>query len=319
MTTVTYFHEDYRQALEMHGALIEKAKIDREAFQKGEQVLILLGEGSLSYSSDIFRETAIQSGDIVTLMSTNRPGRVSAKAKVLSLTKDEINNGVASPHLAQQYLRPYVIIASFAFAKKMAEADGETFCYNDIEIELSRNASYVSTTKRLATLFAENGFKYSSGWEDRNIAWETFIRRVCVYGTLLCVILSAYLLLQMNLQRMRNFEQSNRYVILKRLGMSDSFYIGMTVKSGIKDALWLLPGIPLSYGMAFLMEWVDVKNNITASTWSSWIGDYTQDTFEIVMGRMIDNTGMGYVMVFVLLLSIAFVGIRYLAARRLVF
>lgn len=313
---VTYFHENYQQALEMHGSLIEKARVDQEAFQQGKQVLVLLGEGKLMNSPDIFRETTLQSGETITLMSTGHPGRVPVEAEVLSLTTDEIYENVTSPHLAQNYMQPYTIIASSALARKMAAADGKLFQYNEIIIDFSANSSFVSTTKRLASLFSENGFKYSSGWEEKTMAREAFISRLSVYGALICVILSTYLLLQMNLIRMKNYERANKFTLLKRLGMSDSFYIKMAVKVGIKDALWLLPGIPLGYGLFFMMEWLELDKKSIPSTWSSWIGDYTTEPLEIVMGNIMDNTSLIYVVFFVLLLMLGVIGIAYFSAKK---
>lgn len=311
----SYYYDNYEDALEINGSLIETKKVDREAFEKGEQVLILLYEET-QLSGKTLRETTLQTGDIVTMVSTDLPGRVSAEAVVIQLSREEIYNKVSSPYLAQRYNQPYTLIASTAFAKRVAEADGKEFQYNTIKTTFEPNVSYESTMKRLTTLFQREGFTYSSGWEQKNIAREQFVHNLCAYGVLFLVILFVYLILLMNLNQIKNLDRTRKYRLLKRIGMSDSHFLKMAVKDGIKDALWLVLGIPISYGLFLAMEWNAVTSTLDSSgTWSSWIGDYTLEPKWIVLGSLKDNTSIGYVIVFVVFLTIAVVGIVYLAAR----
>lgn len=200
------------------------------------------------------------------------------------------------------------------FAERIAEANGTQARYNKLEIDFEPNTSFDSTTKRLSVLLRENDFYYAIYWEEKQMAWNEFLHSLCIYGTLFCMIFSVYLVLQMNVNQMKNFNRVKQYRLLKQLGMSDSFFIRMIIKQGLKDTIWIYFGIVfgyIMYGVVEQMEWTAKYGESSYMFNSSFTGELVEGTFWEVTERWYENVNgihfavtIGFAVVFMIVVSV---------------
>ena len=82
---------------------------------------------------------------------------------------------------------------------------------------------------------------------------------------------------------------------MKRLGMSNRFFIWLNVKQALKESVWLLPGIVVGYALGIVMgnpiEFEPIKNG---HYWleSSITGEYTNNIYLILAEYMIERCTM---------------------------
>lgn len=319
-----FYCDDFNQAIEKYGSLLREMQIDETAFNSGAEIVVILGEELFADFDETgnmkeiwLQETTLKTGDLVQIKSKQTSLEFPVKVVVRTLTQEE--KLVEFADECGKITGPYNIIASQELMNKLAEAEGKKLQYNELFINFEPNTSFQSTTKRLASLLQESGFYYGPDWEWKTEERNLWIRNLCIYGTLLLVILSVYLILQMNLNQMKNYDRAKKYQMLKRLGMSDRFFVKMIIKDGFKDALWLLPGIALGYGLFALMEWVSITKEIGTEKiefFSSYLGEYTDSVFWMAMQSIYEDTSFACSLVFIILLMAIVIGIVYLSAKQ---
>lgn len=310
-----HFHIDtYEDLKNTYPAVFESAKIEKEAFLRGEQIIVTIPNYETNYMDEQgvitdgyhIQETTLKDGMTVIWKSKRMDMTIPVTVNALTLTEEQLNELYISSS-------EYHVFATMGFAERIAKANGTQARYNNLEIDFEPNTSFVSTTKRLAALLQENDFYYQVDWETKQMAWEEFMNSVCIYGTLFCMILAVYLVLQMNVNQMKNFNRARQYHLLKRLGMSDSFLIRMIVKQGIKDIVWLYVGVAFGYvmyGVVEHMEWTS-KYGADGMIISSFTGELVEGTFWRVLERLYENVNfmhfavtMGFAVALMLAVSI---------------
>lgn len=303
-STLFYYYDSYEQAAGELGKLLKDTPLDKEAFEAGEEVLLLTDylEQEMDEAGNIkdvlVQEDTIKSGDTATIQSAEYPGKVSVRTVVKSVGGSRGMTLLEAPRI--QFL-PYTVIASRALAQRIARADGKTIKYNRVYSSLNEHTSFEATPKQLSALFTAYGMEYASGWEEKNILRENVIRQSGIYGALFCVILSIYLLLLLNLNQTQRDERAKRYRLLKYLGMSDSFFLRMTTRAGVAEALRILPGVLCGYGLLIGRSWVrwskiwdeDVRQGVVAATYSHFLGEYTDERFWSLLENVLQDMKSG--------------------------
>ena len=119
---------------------------------------------------------------------------------------------------------------------------------------------------------------------------------------------------------MKNYERARKYRMLKRLGMSDSFFQQMIIKQGIREALWILTGIPVGY---FMFGWVlqaqEIQISGSVSVDSTFIKKYTTSFFWVIMEYIYENREFKCFLIIAVILvgaMLAAIGIVSWSARK---
>lgn len=319
--------EEYETLYEKYGTCFEEAGVKADALQRGEQIFVIVTERTEDVFTDdtytefetlIYEEKTLNAGDMVRVKAFHSVCDYEVEAAVVHMTREEYDEAF---NKEGSTFGEYMLFATFEFAEKLAKEAGQSeIKYNKVDITFDRNASYNSTMKKVAEFMEKYGFSYRSDWERKQTEQNTFIRYCCVYGTMFVVVLSVYLILMMNLNQMKNYERARKYRMLKRLGMSDSFFQQMIIKQGIREALWILTGIPVGY---FMFGWVlqaqEIQISGSVSVDSTFIKKYTTSFFWVIMEYIYENREFKCFLIIAVILvgaMLAAIGIVSWSARK---
>lgn len=283
----------YEELKKTYPLIFERANIDEEAFIKGEQIILICSEneqwnfdeeGNMTKGPSI-KEDTLKDGMQVTWQ--NKPMNVEFPVEICmtEATPEELSE----MHLPASY---YLIFASTGVAERALEASGEDLEYNSVDIYLEPNTVFDSTSKRLAAALVAHGFKYELQWEYKESARAEFVNALCVYGTVFCMVAVTYLILQMNMQQMKHHNRGKQYLQMKRLGMSNAFFIWLNVKQALKESVWLLPGIIVGFALGIVISdpyTFDPFENGHVWTDSSITGEYTDNIYLVLVENMIER------------------------------
>ena len=106
------------------------------------------------------------------------------------------------------------------------------------------------------------------------------------------MIFITYLVLQMNVQQMKHHNRSAQYLQMKRLGMSNVFFIWLNIKQAVKECVWILPGVVTGYALGIIAANADTFEPFESGhnmVESSITGEYTEDIYLILAEYMIDG------------------------------
>lgn len=288
--------DTYEDLKKRYPLIFKRAQIDEDAFIKGEQIILICSENEIwamdeegnPTKGDVIKDDTLKDGMQVTWQ--NKPMNVELPVEIcmIEVTPEEL----AEMHLPTEY---YLILASIGVAERALEGSGAEVEYNALEIYLEPNTAFGSTSKRLAAALVAHGFEYELEWEFKERTRTEFVNALCVYGTVFCMVAITYLILQMNMQQMKHHNRSKQYLQMKRLGMSNRFFIWLNVKQALKESVWLLPGIVVGYALGIVMgnpiEFEPIKNG---HYWleSSITGEYTNNIYLILAEYMIERCTM---------------------------
>lgn len=269
--------------------VFERAKIDEAAFRSGEQIIVVCPEVEDFYVNE---EGEMVEDTIQDTTLTDGTQAVWVNSYIgIEVPVEICRSEVAFEELADMdiLVGPYMVFASTGVAERVTKVLGTQMEYSYLEIDFEPNTAFGSTTKRLASALVAHGFEYDLGWETKAMAREEFYKALCVYGTLFCVIAITYFVLQMNVQQMKHYNREVQYLQMKRLGMSDAFFLWMHVKQAVKDGLWLIPGLVIGYGFSVAVEHsyiFEVSEDFWFSVDSNVLGENTSETFWILVEFM---------------------------------
>lgn len=250
-----YFYEDYDQAAAEEGIRATGEAFDEERFNRGEQVIIICGTLVLEQEPEV-EEYGIREGQELQIIS-----RDHNNAEPVEVTAGM----VFTPQTSRQRLdfpEPYNIIASRALAEKMAAADGQELKVNSVKIDFNRYASFESTEKQLAALFAGKGMDYYSNLEMLQAVRDEFIRGVSIYGIFLIVGISVYIILQLNIRRNQGYYLTGKYRSLRRMGMEKKRFRALALTDGSRQAVWLVLAVPCVYALSFVQGYFNAVKDI---------------------------------------------------------
>lgn len=306
------FYDDYSTFLEKTGVEAEGERFDREKFDRGEQVIILIREGYFLGSE--VPDPGITAGDQLTIESRDWAGKTEAEAgAVMSVDneQEDVFNAL------------YNVIGSYQLAEKIAAADGQTLQTDRIRLDFNGDASYESTEKQLASLFEAKEMSYFSNVETIRVNAENMVRGVSIYGIMMAVGISVYLVLQLNMRRNQGFYLRGEYRLFRRMGMEERTFHRMALSDGVKQAAWALAGIPCAYIMMFCQKYAEQLHYAGAAgesgeiyqQYSRILGEFTSNLAVLAFDSVLIDTAplwelsVCILMVIVFLISTA-VGIR---------
>ncbi len=287
-----FFYEDYDDFSRKLEYEVKDESFDREAFDRGEQIILTTGTYSTNFDSsgryledsqrENLTETGISPGEKVTVTGMEHDGRTDVTVGAIVKNPEYLDTKMANVF----GMIPYGIIGSVRLAEKIAEADGETLSLgNHIEIDLNSSASYESTEKQLSSLFAQSGITYSSSTETLVQGRNQLVRSLSIYGVFTLVILSVYMVLMLNFRKNQAFYMQREYTLFRRLGLEKEQFRHMTLADSGKQAVWILPGIFFAYGLKFVLcylEWVEAKVRTLADGGSP-------EVYSEILGRLTDD------------------------------
>jgi hypothetical protein len=285
--------DTYEDLKETYSVIFERAKIDEEAFIKGEQIILICSEneqwnfdeeGNMVKGEPV-KEDTLKDG--MQVAGQNKPMNVEFPVEICmtEATPEELSE----MHLPASY---YLIFASTGVAERVLAESGEEVEYNSVGIYLEPNTVFGSTSKRLAAALVAHGFEYELEWEYKESARDEFVNGLCVYGTVFCMVAVTYLILQMNMQQMKHHNRGKQYLQMKRLGMSNAFFIWLNVKQALKESVWLLPGIIVGFALGIVISDPYTFDPIEGGhTWleSSITGEYTDNIYLVLVEYMIER------------------------------
>ena len=97
------------------------------------------------------------------------------------------------------------------------------------------------------------------------------------------------------MQKMKHHNRGGQYLQMKRLGMSNAFFVCLNIKQAMKECLWLLPGMVAGYAIGVVLEdpyTFDSFKEGNLMTESFITGEYTDDKFMVLADLMINNFTM---------------------------
>ena len=297
--------DDSDYLLELLGRL--GIKIDAEAFKNGDCVVFCDGYTYANYclnnyaipsetdSDEVFllnipEEVSIKSGDTLYFdcYAGNLTATVGAKlsyADVLRLPisfsqlagiyslDDVAENGGFMPHDGIAYH----VIASKAFAERLAAADGNRSSYklqyNTIGIEYDHSVNYMAQLDEAVNFYENykknnpaqfiylNGETYVGGLSSMDNdsdkaenAYSRYRQSNFMYSVLFIIFCIMYIVIKQNmilLLKMADKSKTERYILL---GADKSFFAKRNLKASIKESLCVLPGLLISAAYAYFVS-----------------------------------------------------------------
>lgn len=235
-----YIFGDTRDTYEKLRRINPDLAISYSAFADGSQVVL-----GTAYSVDFnpscangFSDKSFLNARTIQVETKNSP--VTAQvAGVINLNEEE----EFPYYLGYPY---YNLIASPAFAQKIAAQDKETFHYNMINIFFNSASTYEGTQKWLAN-YAKSTDATTCAClvEQKDMVRHSFYQKLLLYGSILLIILLLYLVIKINIIQINLRYQKKTYVRLKLLGMSDRYYYHMQRISVLLEFLWCIPALLL--------------------------------------------------------------------------
>ena len=306
------FYDDYSSFLEKTGVEAEGEKFDREKFDRGEQVIILIRE-QYFLGSEV-PDPGIAAGDRLTIESRDWEGKTETEAGAVMSVDDEQE---------LDFYGLYNVIGSYKLAEKIAAADGQTLQIDRIGLDFNGDASYESTEKQLASMFEAKEMSFYSNIETIRVNAENMVRGVSIYGSMMAVGISVYLVLQLNMRRNQGFYLRGEYRLFRRMGMEERTFHRMALSDGVKQAVWVLAGIPCAYILIFCQKYAEQVRLAEASkgqgmiyeVYSNLLNGFTQNLPVLALDRVLIDAAplwelsVCILMIIVFLISTA-VGIR---------
>lgn len=185
------------------------------------------------------------------------------------------------------------------------------------------DASYESTEKQLASMFEAKEMSFYSNIETIRVNAENMVRGVSIYGSMMAVGISVYLVLQLNMRRNQGFYLRGEYRLFRRMGMEERTFHRMALSDGVKQAVWSLAGIPCAYILIFCQKYAEQVRLAEASkgqgmiyeVYSNLLNGFTQNLPVLALDRVLIDAAplwelsVCILMIIVFLISTA-VGIR---------
>lgn len=225
--------------------IMEEVKdVDWDAIERGEQVIMLVdseyreadwGLDKEDESMTKLEENTLKKGmdlDIVHFMEDTK-----YTVKVAQVVQDAY------------FGESYTLMGTRALAEKIMAAEGKELKCSSLVVSYDNNSSYESTDKQLASLAVNNGMSYSSNAEYRRTVIRDVVQNVGIYGVVFAVVLVIYVTLQNSFLSTRLKFMEEKFVCLKRIGMSDAQYICSAALAEAKNYLWIGAGLMCGYLM----------------------------------------------------------------------
>lgn len=225
----------------------ELKDVDWDAIERGEQVIMLV---ALDYKEadwwvDIEDETVHHFEE-----NTLKAGMDLNIVHFMDETKNTVNVGAVVTD-EKYYKESYTLIGTRVLAEKIMASEGKELKCSGLEIMYDSTSSYESTDKQLAALAVNNGMGYSSSAEFRRMAIQEAVQDVGIYGVLFVVILVVYVTLQNNFLSSRLKYMEEKFIGLKRIGMTNAQYICSAAWAEAKSYLWIGAGLVCGYLIIF--------------------------------------------------------------------
>lgn len=289
--------DTYEDLKAQYPIVFERANIDEEAFEKGEQIIVICPAVETSYMDEegnftdgiIIQDNTLNDGMQVTWQNKQMGVEIPVEITMTDVSVEEFYE----MNLPGEY---YMIFASIGVAERVLAESGTKPEYNTVNLYLEPNTAFGSTTKRLAATLIAHGFGYSLHWETKEMARDEFLSAVCVYGTVFCMVAITYLVLQMNMQQMKHHNRGAQYLQMKRLGMSNAFFVWLNVKQALKESVWLLPGLVVGHAFGTIIgnpyTFDPFESGGNSYVESSITGELTNDIYLMLVEYMIDGFTM---------------------------
>lgn len=256
----------YRQEVTGLEVMEELEGVDWEAIEQGEQVIMLVesdypeaewGLNSEDETVHHLKENTLKAGMDLDILHFMEEGKYTVK--VAQILTDEVPN-----------TQSYTLIGTRALAEKIMASERKELKCSSLDIMYDTTSSYESTDKQLASLAVNNGMEYSSNAEYRRTVLQETVQNVGIYSVLFTVILIVYMTLQNSFLSTRLKFIEEKFVRLKRLGMSDVQYICSAAWSEVKHYLWIGAGLICGYLIIF---WEQMVYNRVMGTPEKYILD----------------------------------------------
>ena len=265
--------DDPSEYWDAHQAYLDPAVADREAFLRGEQIILIVDQ-RLSKYLYYLTESALENKDIswnerLNLMYATNENRVNywedlgseirPGTKLQIVTDNEpvsvtvagiVPYGEAGVQITQTLPGDAAtcmlkLIGAETILDKVRAEEGRISGCNYFRIRFNAMADRENTLAALATLCARNRITYSSGMETIREAKEAMIQAILLYGFVSAVLLILYLFVRSAIAEEERFRLAGSCAALKRSGLSDSQMKKDKRRDALAQALPLLFSVPL--------------------------------------------------------------------------
>lgn len=236
-----YIYEDTKYAYEQLRKINPNLKLSYRAFAEGSQVVLGYSEEGSSLCANGFPDKDFLASKTVQVETKSKP--------VTALSAGAIN--VSTQMRLRLYEDcNYCIIASPAFAEKIAQMDGQKLHYNCLEIYLNALADFEGTQKVLANYAANNGASTSSNIEFKQSTIDDLYQAIFFYGIFAMISLLLYIIIKTNMIQTKLRYQMKTFARLKSIGMSNRFFLKMQLKDALYEGFFcILSVIPVFFGI----------------------------------------------------------------------
>ncbi len=292
----------------------DSQQIDWEKFEKGEQAILFINAYQFSVEDmnyTVFTEDTIKAGDILSICHSFSGIKTDVEiGAVYIFDKLSYNNDF--------FPTTYGIVGSRELAKRIAENEETELKYNAIEIDYNSFSSYQSTDRQLAAFAKENGFSYSSNAEFLREMYRKNIRSFAIYGSVLAVMLAAYISIYANLFETRKIYLQKQLKTLKQIGMSDKQYVAIFFKNECRNLLSQLIGIVVCYLLITYENYTFFAKSAEAGieVFSYYLNEFTDSVKILTIESLLTDTGHWLLAAAVLVLYLLMVGGSYIAITK---
>ena len=311
------FYEDADRVKEKVAMWENSDIIDWKAFEKGEEIILIVNESFYSFddlSTVEVKDTTIKNGDMIDVINIETGDKLSVKAGLVYYVKD------LTP-IDEFYTGSYKMIGSREFAEKIAESEGKSLKYNNIIMEYDENASYQSTDKQLAMIANRYGMRYGAESEEKRIVERDMINDISAYATVFIMILVVFIAIQRNIIVSKNKYWEKRFAVLKQIGMEDGQYARSAFVAECKSLLWMIAGLIPGYMLVIYGIYQEAKTVFVGEitvVYSSLSGKFIESEYDYIMNALQWETEHGLFIGIVLLLYLVMVLSAAVIIRRIV-
>lgn len=225
--------------------------IDWEAIERGEKVILIISNNLRE------KENTLDVGD--TLYITHAMNETAYPVEVAAIYSIYIESTFDENYaiLKDWFTSSYFVVGTTALANQIAQVDKEELKITGITVEYDTFSTYQSTDKQLSNLAGRYGMSYGGEAEIKRIYIQQFTTDVGIYGTMFCMILIVYIIIQRSFLRSKNQYWKNRFTLLKQIGMEDNKYMWLSFQAECKSYLSLFWGL-----LYFYATWKEPYNGL---------------------------------------------------------
>ncbi len=281
--------------------------LDYDEFKKGNQVIVIMPEvGSF-----------ITEGSTIKIVAGNKKIEVCAACVIPT---DKSADLKYAHYILPQSFSPDVteglyILGSEGLGRKIAEAEGQEYLYNRIEINMDGLANYNTTVKQCAELLDMDNMNVETMYEIKQLKLNEWITTFIMYFTFIALLSAFFIIIRNNIIQAGFIFEGNRIMRLQMLGMDKIQIKKMYLLQGLYESKWIWLALLVTYSVRGF-EIYKEYNGSQYRVYIEELGTYTEDIRKIIRYTIDSRVNIWICLAVMLMIVLFNVVTRYFVARR---